>query len=130
MNITNSNSELYTTQILKAIKKELLRYNPMFIILHGSLLKKDKITQNSDIDLILISDIFKNINFFTRMKYVQNLLRKFTPLKIDVICLTYQEFINSLHKRKELFYSLQKGYKILYKNNQLTIELDKNVIFK
>ncbi|MBD3230627.1 MAG: hypothetical protein GF329_20780 [Candidatus Lokiarchaeota archaeon] len=106
------------SQIINKIRKELMKYNPIIIILHGSVVKTSIIKKSSDIDFIVVSDIYKNVNFFTRIKFVQNLLRKFKPLRIDVICLTYSEFDYLLSKKMELFYSLQKGYQIVYRDEK------------
>lgn len=103
--------------ILSQIINELLKYKPELIIFHGS--AANNLENPSDIDLIIVSEIFKNIIFFDRIKYAQNLLYNFKPLKIDVICLIIEEFINSINNKDILYNSLLKGYVILYKNQKV-----------
>lgn len=121
MNLTGNNSYIFNNinSILSQIVNELLKYKPDIIILHGSISKNIKNPNSSDIDLIIVSEIFNRVIFFDRIKYVQNLLNKFKPLNIDVICLTSKEFINSIKEKKILYNSLLKGYSILYDNQKV-----------
>ncbi|KKN16664.1 hypothetical protein LCGC14_0973620 [marine sediment metagenome] len=118
-NLTGNYSYVIKNSIISQIVTELLKYKPDIIILHGSTIKNVKNLNSSDIDLVIVSDFFNHVIFFDRIKYIQNLLNKFKPLIIDAICLTSKEFINSIKKKKNLYYSLLKGYSILYNNQRV-----------
>ena len=46
--------------------------------------------EDSDIDVIIISDNFKNIPFILRMEYILKLVR--FPKHVDYLCYTQEEF--------------------------------------
>ncbi len=81
---------------LKKIKKELSkRYKIQKMLLFGSRAREDhKLT--SDVDIIVISQSFKNIPFRQRPNYF---LDAWTlPIDFEVLCYTPEEF---LRKKKE-----------------------------
>lgn len=101
----------------KRIIRIFKSYHPKLIILHGSRVKSYKINKHSDIDLILVGDIFKSANFLDRIIYSRKLLQYYNIKKVDLLCLTEEEFLKSLISKKPLYESLKKGYKILYQES-------------
>lgn len=74
------------SRFLKKVKK---RFNPEKIILFGSRARGDWL-QESDFDLIIVSEKFKNYDFHRRIAEVLKLQDE--AVGIDVICLTPAEF--------------------------------------
>ena len=81
-------------KIILNFKKKILPYiikdyNPKEIIIFGSRIKGTS-TLNSDLDVIIVSQSFRNIPFIERMAL---LLKKYEfPRHIDYICYTPEEF--------------------------------------
>src|SRR3989344_3935971 len=65
------------------------KFNPKQIILFGSRARGDNL-KTSDVDLIVISEKFKNINFHDRMVQAYGLWNK--PIDLEVFCYTPEEF--------------------------------------
>lgn len=61
-----------------------------YIFLIGSYAKGTN-TKNSDIDLIVVSDCFKDISGYLRKKIVSTWIDNNMP-KVDIVCLTENEF--------------------------------------
>ena len=80
------------------------------IILFGSQAKK-KQTEESDVDLIIISDDFKGKNIFERAEITKdaeiNTIKKFL-IPFDIITLTSEEFENSM------FFEYTEESKVIY----------------
>jgi len=85
--------------IIKGIKKFIERLNKDFIInnviLFGSRVT-NKFKENSDIDLIIVSDNFKGMNFFERVAKMYDYWGLDYP--VDFLCYTNEEF-NVLRKK-------------------------------
>jgi len=78
--------EKFKQEILPQIIKE---YNPEKILLFGSRVKGES-DEDSDLDIIVISDSFNKIPFINRMSH---LLKKFRFQKhVDYLCYTPEEF--------------------------------------
>ena len=81
-------------KLIKHFKKRLLpqiikEYTPKTSIIFGSRIKGDA-TLNSDLDIVIVSNVFQDIPFIERMP---SLLKKFDfPGHIDYICYTPEEF--------------------------------------
>ncbi len=102
----------------KRISRILKLYSPKLIILHGSRVKSSKVNKNSDIDIIIVADIFKYLNFIDRIKYPRNLLYINNIENVDLLCLTEDELQTSVFFKKPLYESLKNGYKLLYQKNK------------
>jgi len=76
---------------LKKVKK---RFNPILIILFGSRARDDYL-EDSDYDLLIVSEKFKGKNVLKRMEELYELLDE--PIEVDLIPLTPEEF----EKRKK-----------------------------
>jgi len=107
----------------RRIIRILKSYHPKLIILHGSRIKQYKINRNSDIDLVIVGEIFKHANFIDRIIYSRNLLHYYNIKKVDLLCLTENEFFKSLIFKKPLYESLKKGYKILFQESIIKGEI-------
>lgn len=78
--------ELFKKDALPLIYKE---FNPKMIMIFGSRVKGNA-NDGSDIDLIVVSDYFKDIEFIRRMPLVLKKVR--FPKHIDVLCYSLTEF--------------------------------------
>ena len=110
---------LHYRRIIRILKS----YHPKLIILHGSRIKSHKFNRYSDIDLIIVGEIFKHANFFDRIIFSRNLLHYHNIRKVDLLCLTENEFYFSIIFKKPLYESLKKGYKILYQESTIKGEI-------
>lgn len=81
--------------IKEAVPKIIKEIKPSRIIIFGSR-AKDNAKENSDIDVIIISDYFKNIPFIRRMPILLRLIR--FEKHIDFLCYTEDEFENIKEK--------------------------------
>lgn len=88
--ITQSDSLLksFVETVVPVIRKEL---DSSKILIFGSR-ARGKSTEESDIDVIIVSDSFKGIKFVKRMAIVLKKIR--FPKHIDFICYTQDEFEN------------------------------------
>jgi predicted nucleotidyltransferase len=73
-------------EVLPVLKENL---KPKKIILFGSR-AVDSSAPASDIDLIIISDVFKEIPFLKRMSFVLKQIK--FPKHLDILCYTPEEF--------------------------------------
>ena len=80
--------ERFTKEALPVIIKEL---KPSRILFFGSRVTGNA-TEDSDIDVIIISDYFKEIPFVIRMEKILKLTR--FPKHVDYFCYTPEEFMN------------------------------------
>ena len=72
--------------IIPVIKKEL---SPTKVLIFGSRVRGEA-SEDSDIDVIIVSDFFKGIKFIRRMALI---MKKFRFTKhVDFICYTPEEF--------------------------------------
>lgn len=93
--------ERFKQEILPKIVKE---FNPDKVLLFGSLVK-GTFNENSDLDIIVISDSFNEIPFINRMSL---LLKKFKfPKHIDYLCYTPEEFERIKEKSSLLIDALE-----------------------
>ena len=99
--------EKFKQQILPQIVKE---YRPKRILLFGSRIKRTS-NMNSDLDVLIISDLFINIPFISRMSHI---LKKFKFTKhIDYLCYTPEEFDRIKDKSSILIDALEYAETII-----------------
>lgn len=81
------------------------------LILFGSRALNKKQTELSDIDLIIVSEDFKNMNFFERVSKMYDYWNLNYP--VDFLCYTLKEF-NDLRKKVSIVKeALNKGIQIV-----------------
>ena len=78
--------DLFIREALPKIKGKI---NPSRVIIFGSRVGGFA-TEDSDIDVIVVSDFFKNVNFLERMSMLLKLIR--FEKHIDFLCYTEEEF--------------------------------------
>lgn len=78
--------EKFNNEAVPLIVRE---YNPARIIFFGSRVS-GKAAEDSDIDVIIISETFRNIPFVNRMGELLNLI--WFPKHVDFLCYTHEEF--------------------------------------
>ncbi|MCI0471847.1 MAG: nucleotidyltransferase domain-containing protein [Candidatus Aminicenantes bacterium] len=99
---------------IKRFEKEILpillfEFNPEMVIIFGSRIKRTA-NEESDIDIIIISDYFKDTPFIKRMAQV---LRKARFEKhIDYICYTYAEYERLKDRSTILVEALENGLRV------------------
>jgi len=71
------------------IEKIKKRFNPQKILLFGSRARGDNL-KDSDYDILIISNEFRDLNFRERIIEIYKLVEE--PLNVEVICLTPEEF--------------------------------------
>lgn len=79
---------------IERFKKEALpiiisETSPLNVYIFGSRIKGNA-KEDSDIDIIIVAEFFKNIPFVSRIGYMLKKLR--FPKHLDIICYTLQEF--------------------------------------
>lgn len=77
-------------ECINKIIKTLPPNTTSYIFLIGSYAKNEN-NENSDIDLLVVSDSFKTINGYLRQKIIKTNFDEL-QLKFDIICLTDEEF--------------------------------------
>lgn len=94
----------------KALPVLISVFKPKEIIIFGSRIS-GKAHENSDIDVVMISDSFKNIPFIKRMPLV---LKK-APFEkhVDYICYTPGEFNHLRYKSSVLMDALESGERVV-----------------
>ena len=100
---------------ISAFKKDALpkifnKIKPEKILLFGSQ-ATGKATENSDIDIIIISDFFKNMPFLERMPFVLKLIQ--FPKHVDIICYSREEFQKMKDKSSILIDALKNGKELM-----------------
>ncbi len=80
--------ERFNNEALPVIMKEL---KPTRVLFFGSRVTGNA-TKDSDIDVIIISESFKEIPFVRRMEKILKLTR--FPKHVDYLCYTPEEFMN------------------------------------
>jgi len=78
--------EQFMREALPKIKEFL---NPQLVVIFGSRLKGEG-TEESDIDVIVVSDFFREKPFLGRMPMMLRMLH--FPLSVDFLCYTPEEF--------------------------------------
>ncbi len=78
----------------EALPKIVQHTQPLRVLIFGSRIKGNA-TEDSDIDVIIISDSFKNIPFIRRMERVLKAVR--FPKHVDYLCYTPEEFERIKH---------------------------------
>lgn len=91
---------------LKFIKK---KFNPDSIILFGSRARGDHL-EESDFDLIVVSDKFNDINFRERISIAYGLWDK--KQNLDIICYTPEEFERKKKQLGIVKTAVEEGIKI------------------
>lgn len=99
--------------IIKGIKKFVKKANKDFkiekLIFFGSRVG-NKYSQDSDIDLIVVSDDFKRLDFFERVSKMYDYWDLDYP--VDFLCYTTEEFDNLKKRVSIIRYAVQKGVEI------------------
>lgn len=95
----------YIEKILLALPINTVKY--IFVI--GSY-AKETYTQESDIDFIVVSNTFENINGYLRVKIASSDLLNVSP-KADIKCLTEKEF----NRYKQSLAYKHEDIKLIYK---------------
>ena len=80
--------------------------NPCIVIFFGSSTKNDDF---NDCDIVLVSDLFENMNIFYRNFYVKSRITFSSPRNIDLLCLTYKEYDAFLLKSNLFKEEIKKG---------------------
>ncbi len=75
------------TPFLERVKK---KYSPRQVILFGSRARGTQ-RKDSDYDVLIVAESFKNINFYTRSVLMYKLKGEINA-SMDIVCLTPQEF--------------------------------------
>ena len=91
-------------QLIQEIVENL---NPSAVILHGSAAKGDFVDKLSDIDIIVISPKFNNINPKDRFAHLLELAQR-QALKVEALGYTPQEFTRMVKKLN--FFALDVAY--------------------
>ena len=89
-------------QKLKRIIKENFYFQCELCFLRGSF-AVEKQKENSDIDLLIITDDFEELSYFKRRELVQKAINLNFFLSVDAICLSKKEYIQIIDERRELF---------------------------
>ncbi len=100
------NKNILTKFKKEALPKIIAELNPKMILLFGSHIK-DTANEDSDIDVIVISNAFANIPFIKRMPLFLKLIR--FPKHIDFICYSPDEFERLKNKSSVLIDALKTG---------------------
>lgn len=108
-------NDIIKDPILKQFLKEkkdyiLKKYKPVRFILFGSRVW-GKPTENSDIDLILVSNEFIGEKFAGRMGRILKELK--FPEHIDALCYTEEEFNKKLSESFIVRDAIKKGFSII-----------------
>ncbi|NHI94994.1 MAG: nucleotidyltransferase domain-containing protein [Candidatus Lokiarchaeota archaeon] len=92
-----------------ALPKLLETFKPVKILLFGSR-AKGTATEDSDLDIIIVSDFFEPIPFLERMPIVLKLIA--FPKHVDIICYSEKEFLNLKNKSSILIDALKHGIEL------------------
>jgi predicted nucleotidyltransferase len=100
-------SDTILNSFIETVVPEIRKYfNPSKILIFGSRVSGEA-TENSDIDVIIVSDFFRGIKFVKRMADV---LRKIKFSRhIDFICYTPEEFEKIQHSSTVVKAALLEG---------------------
>ena len=98
-----------TQDLLKEQLKFLKRFNPQKIILFGSRARGEHL-EESDVDLIVVSDKFEGVEFRERIKLAYGLWDKKQDL--DIICYTPEELIKRMKQIGIIQNALKEGIEI------------------
>ena len=90
----------------EALPKLIAEFKPEKILLFGSRIKGTA-DENSDIDVIVVSNAFANIPFIERMSLILKMIR--FPKHIDFICYSPEEFARLKNKSSVLMDALENG---------------------
>ena len=87
-----------------ALPKIIAEFKPERVLLFGSRIT-DTANEDSDIDVIIVSDVFSGIPFIKRMPSILKTIR--FPKHIDVICYSSDEFERMRDKSSILINALE-----------------------
>ena len=90
----------------EALPKIIVEFKPEKILLFGSRIKGTA-NEDSDIDVIVVSNAFANIPFIERMSLILKMIR--FPKHIDFICYSPEEFQRIKDKSSVLMDALETG---------------------
>ena len=96
----------FENEVIPILKKE---YSPLKMILFGSRIR-GRPTRYSDIDVIIVSEIFSKTKFINRMG---EMLIKFEfPKHVDYFCYTSEEFDKVVKSSFTIKEALEKGVEV------------------
>ena len=99
---------------IRRFKKEILpvlvsEIKPEMVIIFGSRIS-GQATEDSDIDIVVISDFFENIPFIKRMSKVLKIVR--FKKHVDYLCYTTAEFKKLKNHSSLLIEALENGQRV------------------
>lgn len=104
------NNEYWLNKFKKiAVPKIIEKFHPEKILLFGSR-ANNTANKESDIDVVVVSSHFKNLNFTERMPAILKLIK--FPKHVDLICYTPEEFENLRNKSSLLIEALEYGIEL------------------
>jgi hypothetical protein len=106
MRCKKSSDTILDSFIDTAVPEIRKTFNPSKILIFGSRVK-GKATEDSDIDVIIVSDFFREIKFVKRMASAVKRI-KFSR-HVDFICYTPEEFENIQHSSTLVKAALLEG---------------------
>jgi len=109
-NIKVINDKWYKKFVKEAVPEIIRIFNPVNIIIFGSRIK-DTALEVSDIDVILVSEKFKDLKFLKRMPFVLKRIK--FPKHVDYLCYTSSEMEQIKNHSFIIMDALSEGIDIL-----------------
>lgn len=100
----------YNKFVKEAVPEIIKIFKPKNIIIFGSRIT-EKANERSDIDVILVSEAFKDLRFLERMPFVLNRIK--FPKHVDYLCYTSEEIKQIKDHSFIIIDALNKGIDIL-----------------
>lgn len=100
----------YNRFVREAVPEIIKVFKPKNIIIFGSRIKANA-SSESDIDVILVSEVFKDLKFLERMPFVLRKIR--FPKHVDYLCYTAQELNQLKDQSYILTDALSEGIDVL-----------------
>ena len=100
----------YNKFVREAVPEIIKIFKPKNIIIFGSRIKANA-SSESDIDVILVSEVFKDVKFLERMPFVLKRIR--FPKHVDYLCYTAQELNRIKDQSYILTDALSEGIDVL-----------------
>ncbi len=108
-----SQDELVQQFVEQALPRIRTQLKPELVLLFGSRARHTA-REESDIDIIIVSQAFEGMHFLKRMPFMLRLVR--FPRHIDFLCYTPDEFKQIRHTSAIVQEALQEGI-VLYQSN-------------
>lgn len=93
----------FTAEALPRLRS---RYQPQLVLLFGSRARGDALA-DSDLDLVVVSDRFREVPFLDRAPAVLAVLD--SPVALDVLCYTPEEFERKRHELGIISLAVEEG---------------------